>query len=257
MTEAFIHGLLNAGFCHASDICISDVRKERLEHMRKVFGVRYMATNAACVEGSDMIILAVKPQNMCEVLKDMAAMNNEGKLVLSIAAGFTTSRIEKHLGGRVAVIRAMPNTPALIGEGITLWARGAHVKDDEVNYARFIMGALGKEIEVGEDLMNAATALSASGPAYVFYLLEAMAAAGEQLGFTPEQALSITIQTVIGASRLAEATNESPEDLRRRVTSPGGTTAAAISVLEARGVKKAIITAIKAACKRAAELCRH
>lgn len=257
MAEAFIHALLNAGYCLASDVCVSDVRRERLDHMRKTFGIRCAVTNAACADSSDLIILAVKPQNMCEVLRDLSGAKTEGKLYLSIAAGFSMARIEKAIGGSPGVIRAMPNTPALIGEGITLWARGRHVADEDMNYARFILGALGKELEVKEDLMNAATALSGSGPAYVFYLLEAMAEAGEGLGFTEEQALAIAIQTVIGAGKLAEATGEKPEEMRRRVTSPGGTTAAAMAMMESKGVKKAVVAAIKAACRRAAELSKR
>ncbi|MDD5557671.1 MAG: pyrroline-5-carboxylate reductase [bacterium] len=254
MAEAFVHALLKAGCCLASDICVSDTRRDRVEHMRGTFGLRHAASNASCAEASDVIIIAVKPQNMAEALDDLAGGKTEGKLFLSIAAGFPTARIEEALGAGAGVIRAMPNTPALIGEGLTIWARGAHARDDDVNYARFLLGALGKELEVGEELMNAATALSGSGPAYVFYLLEAMTAAGAELGFTPEQALSIAVQTAIGASKLAEATGQSPEELRRRVTSPGGTTAAAIGVMEARGVRKAVIAAIRAACLRAAEL---
>ena len=254
MAEAFIHGLLNAGLCLASDICVSDLKKERRAHLRNSFGVSAAGSNAVCVGSSNLIIIAVKPQNMSGVLAELSTLETGGKLILSIAAGTTIATIETALRREAAVIRIMPNTPALIGEGISLWARGRHVKDEDVERVKIILSALGKEIEVKEELMNAATALSGSGPAYVFYFLEAMAMAGEQLGFLPAQSLAIATQTVIGAIKLAETSRQAPEELRKRVTSPGGTTAAAIKVLEEREVKKAIVDAIKAACGRAEEL---
>jgi pyrroline-5-carboxylate reductase len=256
MAEAFIHGLLNAGLCLASDICVSDPKKERREHLRNTFGVSAAGTNAVCVDSSNLIVIAVKPQNMSDVLAELSAVETGGKLVLSIAAGITIAKIETALRREVAVIRIMPNTPALIGEGISLWARGSYVKDGDIEHVKFILKALGKEIEVREELMDAATALSGSGPAYVYYFLEAMAMAGEQLGFSPAQALAIAIQTMSGAIRLAETSRQAPEELRKKVTSPGGTTAAAIRVLEERKVKKAIVDAIKTACERAEELSR-
>jgi pyrroline-5-carboxylate reductase len=148
----------------------------------------------------------------------------------------------------------LPNTPSLIGEGMSIWARGSAVGERDAEYARCILRALGKELEVEEGLINAATALSGSGPAYVFYLLEAMERAGEELGFTAAQALTVATQTLIGAARLVETSGQRPEELRRRVTSAGGTTAAAVKVLDENGVKRSFIAAIKAACVRAEEL---
>lgn len=254
MAEAFIHGLLNGGLCLASDICVSDPRRERIEHLRDSFGIGAVETNGECVDSSDFIVIAVKPQNMSEALDDLSGFDTAGKLILSIAAGITIAKIEAALRPETAVVRVMPNTPALVGEGVSLWARGRCVGDEDIERVKLILGALGKEIEVGEGLMNAATALSGSGPAYVYYFLEAMSAAGERLGFPPEQALAIAVQTMRGAVRLAESSGQAPEELRRRVTSPGGTTAAAVRVLEERRVKRAIVDAIKAACERAGEL---
>ena len=256
MAEAFIHGLLNARLCLASDICVSDMKKERVAHLRNTFGVSAAGANAVCVDSSNLIIIAVKPQSMSDVLAELSTLETGGKLILSIAAGITIAAIEAALRREAAVIRIMPNTPALIGEGISLWTRGRHVRDEDIEHVRFILRALGKEIEVKEDLMNAAAALSGSGPAYVYYFLEAMAMAGEQLGFLPEQALAIAAQTMLGAIKLAETSGQAPEELRKKVTSPGGTTATAIRVLEERKVKKAIVDAIKAACERAEELSR-
>ncbi|MEI6633594.1 MAG: pyrroline-5-carboxylate reductase [Chlamydiota bacterium] len=255
MAEAIIRSLLDAGLCLASDIRVSDTRRERSAHLHGSFGVEAVEANGKCVAMSDIVILAIKPQNMGAVLDELSREGiSPGRLVLSIAAGITTASIERALGGEAAVVRVMPNTPALIGEGMSIWARGSRVGERDAEYARCILGALGKEIEVGEELMNAATALSGSGPAYVFYLLEAMEKAGEELGFTAAQALAISTQTVIGAARLVETSAQHPDELRRKVTSPGGTTAAAIRVLDEKGVRKSFIAAIKAACARADEL---
>ena len=254
MAEAFIHGLLDAGICLASDVCVSDIRRERLEDVNNLFAVDVTETNSGCVDRGEIIVLAVKPQNIAGLLEELSSLSFEGKLVLSIVAGVTTTLIEAALKGDVAVIRVMPNTPALIGEGISVWARGRHVKSEDIIRTELILRALGRELEVEEELMNAATALSGSGPAYVFYLLEAMVIAGEEMGFSYKQALSMAMQTVIGAARLTEKSGNSPQELRRRVTSPGGTTASAIKVLETSKVKKTIVDAIKAACKRAGEL---
>jgi pyrroline-5-carboxylate reductase len=254
MAEAFIHGLLKGGLCLASDICVSDLRGERISHLREAFGIGVAKANSECVDSSDLIIIAVKPQDMSEVLTELSGMDTAGRLMLSIAAGITIAKIETALRPESAVVRVMPNTPALVGEGISLWARGRYVTDEDVGRVKSILSVLGKEIEVKEGLMNAATALSGSGPAYIYYVLEAMAAAGERLGFPPEQALAIATQTIRGAVRLAEGSGQAPEELRKKVTSPGGTTAAAIRVLEEHKVKKAIVDAIEAACKRAGEL---
>lgn len=256
MAEAIIRSLLDGGLCLASDILVSDVRRERLAHLRGGFGVDVAESNTACAESSDIVILAIKPQSMAAVLEELSRARTDGTLVISIAAGITTAAIEGALGAKAAVVRVMPNTPALIGEGMSIWARGRGLGDEGANYTRCILRALGKELEVGEELMDAATALSGSGPAYVFYLLEAMEKAGVELGFSAAQALPIAIQTVIGAARLVETSGVRPEELRRRVTSPGGTTAAALKMLEEHHVRKAFVAAIKAACARAGELSR-
>jgi len=253
MAEAIIRGLLDAGLSLASEILVSDTRRERLTHLCGSFGVEAAESNAACATASDIVILAVKPQHMGAVLEGLSGAGAAGKLVISIAAGVTTAAIERALG-RTAVVRVMPNTPSLIGEGMSIWARGSAVGEGDAEYVRCILRALGKEIEVEEKLINAATAVSGSGPAYVFYLLEAMEKAGEEIGFTAAQALTVATQTLIGAARLVESSGQRPEELRRRVTSAGGTTAAAVKVLDENDVKKSLIAAIKAAGARAEEL---
>ncbi len=256
MAEAFIRGLLNAELCLVSDISVSDVRRDRLELMQKNYGVNIFLKNVECVEASELIVIAVKPQNMADLLHELSGFKLDGKMVLSIVAGFTLTQIEDALRGDTAVVRVMPNTPVLIGEGVSVWSRGRHICDEGAERAKLILGSLGKELEVKEELMNAATAISGSGPAYVFYLLEAMVMAAVKLGFTEEQASLISEQTLIGAGYLAERSKQHPQQLRRQVTSPGGTTAAAIRLLEERKVKEAFVDAIDAACKKASELSR-
>ncbi|MCX6357140.1 MAG: pyrroline-5-carboxylate reductase [Candidatus Aureabacteria bacterium] len=254
MAEAFMRAILDAGLCLGSDIMVSDPRRERLEHLRNACGVQIAGSNRECVEGSDLVVVAVKPQTMGVVLRELAAFDLRSKSIISIVTGVTTGRIEQALGGEVPVIRVMPNTPALVGEGVSVWSTGAHAGATDIKRATEILGAMGKEFRVSEDLLNAATAISGSGPAYVFYLIEGMAAGGVKLGFTPEQALQIAIHTVIGAGKLAALSGQPPEELRRKVTSPGGTTAAAVKVLDDRRVKKVLVDAIEAACARAKEL---
>ena len=201
MAEAIIRSLMDAGLCLASDIRVSDVRHERLAHLNGSFGVEAAQSNAECVETSDIVILAVKPQNMAAVFGELSHASAAGKLVISIAAGITTAAIEGALRG-AAVVRVMPNTPALIREGMSIWARGSRLGESDAGYTRCILNALGKELEVGEELMNAATALSGSGPAYVFYLLDAMEKAGVTTVKSPG-ALGAAIAKRLGAAAKA------------------------------------------------------
>lgn len=254
MAEAIIRGVLEAEVCTASQIRGSDVRAERREYVREHYGIGVCATNGECVQESDVVLLAVKPRNMDAVLGEIGNGFFDGKLLLSIAAGIPIARIEKTLPEGTAVIRVMPNTPALVGKGVSVWARGSYAEDDDVACCKLLLGVLGREYEVSEEMMNAVTALSGSGPAYVLYLIEALAAAGAALGISEQLASELGVQTVIGAGCLAEASGESPTELRRKVTSPGGTTEAAMRVLEERGVKEAIGEAVTAACRRAGEL---
>jgi pyrroline-5-carboxylate reductase len=177
-------------------------------------------------------------------------------LVISIAAGISTSYIERHLGeGRPwRVVRAMPNTPMLVGEGMAALAPGRHATTKDLTDARQLFESAGAVVEVTEDKLDAVTALSGSGPAYVFYLVEHMIRAGVELGLTSQQARQLAMRTALGASRMLVTSPDSPEELRRKVTSPGGTTQAAITRMEKAGVGAAVVDAIKAADKRSREL---
>lgn len=244
MAEALIRGLLASKTLPASHIIAADVRPERLEELRKAFGIRTGKPEA------DIIILAVKPQQMSDALAQVAGEH----LLISIAAGITTSRIEKEMGGKPRVVRVMPNTPALVGAGAAALCKGRYATDDDLATAETILGAVGTTVRVEEKLMDAVTALSGSGPAYIFYVTEAMIKAGVQAGLSEELAKKLATQTVFGAAKLLAESDESPASLRQKVTSPGGTTEAALKVMRDRKLAEIFVDAVAAAAQRSREL---
>lgn len=254
MGEALIRGLLARKAVHAQQLVATDVRPDRLEHFEQTFGIHAKMDNAVAVKEADIVVLAVKPQQMSEVLAGFRASMSPDKLVISIAAGIPTRKIEAALGGKARVIRVMPNTPALVSAGAAGLSKGAHATEADLVTAESILGAVGITVRVPEDLIDAVTALSGSGPAYVFFVTEAMIAAGVKAGLTPELAKKLAIQTVHGAAKLMVETGEAPESLRRMVTSPGGTTEAAIKVMTDRKLMEIFRDAIAAATRRGKEL---
>jgi pyrroline-5-carboxylate reductase len=255
MGEALIRGILAAKIAAPPQLIATDIRAERLEFFKKTFGIRTNSDNGAAVSDAEIVVLAVKPQQVGEVLAQIRGAVS-GKLVISIAAGVPTSRIEKELGGKIRVVRVMPNTPALVGAGAAALAKGAHATDEDLATAEKILGAVGICVRLEEKYLDAVTALSGSGPAYVFLLAEAMAKAGESLGLSREIAAKLAVQTVIGAGKLLEKSGESPEILRQKVTSPGGTTGAALKVLAEKKFADALADAICAAEARSRELAK-
>jgi len=257
MTEALVRGLLAAGLATAKDLVVTDIAPARLEHFRARYGVAGSSDNAAAARAADVIVLAVKPQQLADVCRALAGALERDPLVISIAAGILTARIEEALGGAARVVRAMPNTPALVGAGITAIAPGRRATAADLNLAERLLGAAGAVVRVGEEDLDAVTAVSGSGPAYVFYLAEAMREAASQLGLSLDVADALVRRTILGAGRLLEAeAGTLPEELRRRVTSKGGTTEAAVSELEARKVREAFVAAVIAAAARARALSR-
>lgn len=255
MAEALVRGLLAAGVARAEEVWVTDIAPVRLEHFRTRYGVGGGSDNAAAARMADTLVLAVKPQQLAAVCAELAGALARDPLVISIAAGIPTARIEQWLGGAARVVRAMPNTPALIGAGVTAIAPGRHATDADLDRAQHLLGAAGTVVRVPESAMDAVTAVSGSGPAYVFYLAEAMREAAARLGLAPEVADALVRRTILGAGRLLEAEAATPpEELRRRVTSKGGTTEAAIGALEERRVREAFVAAIAAAAARAKEL---
>ena len=257
MGEALIRGLLATKAVMPSQIIAADLRAERREFFTKTFGVRATSDNLAAVEDGDVILFAVKPQQIGEVLAAVKSQVSNLKLVITIAAGVTTSRIERELGGRVRVIRAMPNTPALVGAGAAALAKGANATDEDLATAEAILGAVGITVRVDEKLIDAVTALSGSGPAYIFQVTEAMIKAGVAAGLDKLLAKRLAIQTLHGAAKLLMETGEEPELLRQKVTSPGGTTEAALKVMTDRKLVDIFAEAMKAAAQRSQELSRE
>lgn len=253
MACALIGGLLQQDYSPAQ-IRIVEISADTLKKIKHEFGVETTAELLHGVTDSDVIVLAVKPQQLSAVAQQLAPLL-ANHLVISIAAGLRTGDLSRWLGGHTRVVRAMPNTPALVRSGVTGLYAMAGVSDEEKHNAETILRAVGAVLWVErEELLDAVTATSGSGPAYVFYFLEAMQKAGHELGLDPAQAWHLSLETFLGAARLAKQSSEDASVLRARVTSPGGTTERAIRSLENDDVKNAIVRAMHAAYGRSREM---
>jgi len=253
MAEAIVSGMVAAEFCAPEKIVLTDLRTERLVELEAKHGVS-TSTDNCVVKDAEIVVLSVKPQVMDDVLKGIAPVLRKETLVISIAAGIPAAKIEDALEEGVRVVRVMPNTPALIGQGASALAAGSLADDADMEVAESILQCVGLTVRVEENQIDAVTALSGSGPAYVFYLLEAMLVAAAEMGLEEETARTLALQTVDGAARLMKDSGEAASELRTKVTSKGGTTEAAIKSMEESGVKAAIVTALKAARARSIEL---
>jgi pyrroline-5-carboxylate reductase len=254
MATALIAGLAGK-IAQAADIHVVDPDADALDKLRAQYGVTTAPEIGAAVAGSEVIVLAVKPQQMRDVALRLQSQLDARPLVLSIAAGIRGSDLSRWLGGYGAIVRTMPNTPALIGQGITGMVAMAGTSEAQKRAADSILRAVGKTVWLAsEEQIDPVTAVSGSGPAYVFYFLEAMQQAALEMGLSSEQGRELAIATFTGAAQLAAQSDEPAEVLRQRVTSKGGTTYAAISSMEQSGVKRAIIEAMKAAAARGREL---
>jgi pyrroline-5-carboxylate reductase len=254
MASALIQGLLSAGTCAAARIVAADLRPEALAELAKRHGVRTVSDNVAAARDADVIVLSTKPQVLPAVLLELAPGLGASPLLISIAAGVPLVVIEHELGAAARVVRAMPNTPALVQAGATAIAAGAHATADDMQVAEAIFRSVGVVERVPESLMDAVTALSGSGPAYVFLLVEALTAAGEKVGLPRATAAALAAQTLYGAGKLLHESGEPPEALRAKVSSPGGTTVAGIERLEQRDLRGVIADAVQRATERGHEL---
>lgn len=254
MGEAIIIGLLQKGITQPDHIIAAGPLLDRGEELRSRYGIIPTADNAAAVEHADLVILAVKPQIMAKVMKNLSGRIPKDALVLSIVAGANITHISEGLQHN-AVVRAMPNTPAQIGEGITVWTASSSVSEAQTELARLVLTALGQEIyEEDESHLDMATALSGTGPAYVFLFMEALIDAGVHMGFARKTAEQLVTQTILGSVNYYKKNNVHPAQLRNLVTSPGGTSAEALYYLEKAGFRTAISRAIWAAYERSKEL---
>jgi pyrroline-5-carboxylate reductase len=252
MGETLLSGLIRAGRSTDS-LLVGEKRPERADELRERYGVEVVA-NRDAARTADTVVLVVKPQDMGDLLAEIAAELRPGQLVVSLAAGITTAFIESHLPDGVAVVRVMPNTPALVDEGMAAISRGSHCDEQHLAEAESLLAATGRVVRVPERQQDAVTAISGSGPAYLFFVVEAMIEAGVHLGLPRTTSTELVVQTVVGSAKLLRETGEHPTVLREQVTSPGGTTAAAIRQLEDHKVRAAFLTAMEAARDRSRAL---
>lgn len=252
MGGALLTGLLAAGWT-PDDVTLVEAYEPRAEELRATTGCRVVDSPAGGVDGQQVVVLAVKPQGIHPALEQLAPVVNGDQVVVALVAGVPISVYERALGD-IPVVRTMPNTPALIGEGVTGMAGGTHVTEEHAANARAVLSAVGGVEEVDESLIDAVTSVSGSGPAYAYLLAEAMTAAGIRQGLDPDVALRLASQTIKGAGAMMVASDDDPSILRERVTSPGGTTAAALGVMEEAGLRDIIDEAVAAAAARSREL---
>jgi pyrroline-5-carboxylate reductase len=253
MAEALIKGLLS-GIFPVERILVSEPNGERRAVLAERYGLRLVAENIEVVRACDLVVLAVKPQLVEAVFAGVASEFDTEKRLISILAGVSTASLEHFFDAPVRVVRAMPNTPALVGCGATALCAGAHAAAEDLLMARHLFESVGMVKIVGEAQMDAVTGLSGSGPAYVFTMIEALADGGVQEGLPRDVALALATQTLLGSAQLVRDSGEHPAVLRDRVCSPGGTTIAAVKALEEGGLRAALMNAVSSAARRSREL---
>jgi len=251
--ESLLAGLRSSDW---ADIVATSRREERATELRERHGVEAMTDNAAAIKGADVVVLAVKPQDIEALLGEIGHLLKAEQTVLSVAAAIPTVAIERHLASDVPVVRSMPNAPSIVHEGIAGMCPGRHAGREHLDRAGTVLRAVGDVVEVPEEQMDAITAVSGSGPAYYALLAEAMIEAGILLGLSREISTKLVVQTMLGTARLLRDEQMHPVELREAVTSPGGTTIRAIRELEQAGVRAAFLNAINAAMERSKELAR-
>lgn len=254
MAEAMFSRAIASGLCAPSDVSVGEPVTARRDDLAERYGIAVHPGNAPAVGGAEIVVIAVKPQHVGHVYHDLHSELDAEQTVLSIAAGVTIRSLSEGLGHQ-RIVRVMPNTPAQIGAGISVWTATPAVPDDAQDSAASLLATLGREWRVdSEDYLDMATAVSGSGPAYVFAFIEALTEAGVFVGMPRDMALALAVETTLGSARLASESGEPPAILRERVTSPGGTTAAALREMERKGFKSALIEGVSAAFRRSQEL---
>lgn len=254
MGTALLNGIIHSNLVHPTEIMVWDVMPQKTDDMIKQFKVTAAADMKEIFHLPRMVFLAVKPVDMPGVLENIKDCLTEDHVLISVAAGISIDQIVKVVGTEQKVIRLMPNTPCLIGKGMTVVSPGVNVAENELNFVITLMEALGKVVILEEKLMDAATGLSGSGPAYVFMFVEALADGGVKMGLPRDKALLLASQTVLGAAEMVIQTGEHPSVLKDKVASPGGTTIAGIYALEKKTFRGTVIKAVEAASERSKEL---
>src|SRR5215216_2117544 len=252
--ESLLAGLLSSGWRKPEEIVVTGRRQERIDELAERYGIESTLSNADAVSGASFIVIAVKPQDFDTLLGEIGGLLSPEQTVLSIAAAVPTTAIEERIAPGVPVLRAMPNTPATVHEGVAGLCAGAHAADEHLAMAEDVLQHVGRVVRVPERYMDAVTAVSGSGPAYFALLAEAMIEAGILLGLSREITTQLVVQTMFGTAKLLRDEKMHPVELREMVTSPGGTTIRAILELEQAGVRAAFLNAIQAAMDRGREL---
>jgi pyrroline-5-carboxylate reductase len=253
MAEALIKGLILSKTVKPNDISVSDVSKDRTKLLRSRYGVSVFSENIPAAHSSNVVVICVKPQIIKEVLAEIGPKIREDQLIISIAAGITVKSIKKHVK-RSPVVRVMPNNPCLVGKGISAIARSAGVSSSHLKTVQTIFGSVGETVLVDESKMDAVTALSGSGPAFVYLFAEAMIEGGRAAGLSSADSDKLAVRTLLGSALTLIKSGKHPEELRKMVTSPGGTTQAGLEALEEKGFKTALISAIMSSAKRSKQL---
>ncbi len=257
MGEAVLAAMLNKRLATSGDISVKGRSRSRLDYLKGKYGVDVTGDYLEAVKNKDVIILSTKPYDVNEVMNGLSGQVKPEQLILSIMAGITIKTLSEGLK-HSAIVRVMPNTPAQVGEGMSVWTATTDVTEQQKAYTGSILGAIGREIYVDDEkYLDMVTAVSGSGPAYFFLFVEALEQAARQIGLSSEVAREIVLQTIIGSGKLIRETKIEPSELRRMVTNPGGTTAAALAVLSGGNFNNLSVRAVKAAYKRSMELGRR
>ncbi len=254
MAEALVAGIVKGKLSKPEFVLATDISPARLEILKDRYGIQVGDQNLDAVSWADVIILCVKPQVINDVLAEIQASLSEKQLVISVAAGVSINRIQEIIGQTIPLVRAMPNTPAVIQEGVTALAGCRDLSLEQLSVAQKIFESVGQVVVVDEALMDAVTGLSGSGPAYIYLAIEALIDGGVRVGLPRNIAHVLAVQTVLGAAKMVKETNEHPALLKDRVTSPGGTTIAGVQRLEEGGLRATLIDAVEAATHRSREL---
>ena len=257
MGEALVAGLLRQGVAKASDICVSDIAAGRLDYLKNKYGITAVDDNAAAVDMADIVILALKPYVVLAALKEIAGAARSEQIFISIAAGIAIAQLQECFTGPVPVIRAIPNTPCLVGQGAAALSPGEYAKDGHMEKAYAIFSAAGRAVVLPEEHIDVVTGLSGSGPAYMFTLLEGLTDGAVRLGLPRDVAGQLIAQTMLGAAKMVLDTGEHPGKLKDMVTTPGGTTMAGLFALEEGGVRALMMKAVEAAARRSAEMAKN
>jgi pyrroline-5-carboxylate reductase len=256
MGQAMLSAILARSLTKPEAITVSDIAEARLKHLEQKYGVAVTGSNLKAISGKDIVVLAIKPQNLAQVMAELGGKLKSNQLVLSIIAGAKIDALSQGLK-HGAIVRAMPNTPAQIGEGMSVWTATPEVSEKQKASAKAILGAMGKELYVDdESYLDMATAVSGSGPAYFFLMVEALVDAAVKIGLPRDMARELVLQTMLGSAKFIQQSGEEPAELRRKVTSPGGTTAQALEQFEKGKFTELVKRAVKAAYDKARKLGR-